>query len=58
MLYPFVMIMFVEATLVQERLLPRFCNVDFIDLPFFMIPMHIFLPVRDAKSWGVLEKEI
>ena len=58
MLYPSVMIMLVEATLVQERLLPRFCNVDFIGLPFFMIPMHIVQPVRDAKSWGVLEKEI
>ena len=51
MLYPSAMIMLVEATLVQERLLPRFCNVDFIGLPFFMIPMHIVQPVRDAKSW-------
>ena len=58
MLYPIVMIMLVEATLVPERLLPRFYNVDFIGLQFFVIPMHIVQPVRDAKSWGVLEKEI
>ena len=58
MLYPFFMIMLVEATLVQERPLPRFCNVDSIGRPFFMIPMPIVLPVRDAKSWGVLEREI
>ena len=58
MLYPFAMIMLVEATLVEERLLPRFCNVDFIGLPFFVIPIHIVQPMRDAKIWGVLEKEI
>ena len=58
MLYPFAMIMLVEDTLVQERRLPRFYNVDFIGLQFFVIPMHIVQPVRDAKSWGVLEKEI
>ena len=56
MVYPFVMIMLVEANLIQERLLPRFCNVDFIGLPFLVIPMHIVQPMRDAKSWGVLEK--
>jgi hypothetical protein len=30
---PFVMIMRVEATLVQRKPLQRFCNVDFIGLP-------------------------
>ena len=57
MLYPFAMIMLVEGTLVRERLLPRFCNVDFIGLPFFVIPMHIVLPMRDGKVGEYWEKK-
>jgi len=54
---PFAMIMHVEATLVLKRPLRRFFKVDFIGLPFFVMPMPIVQLARDARNWGVLEEE-
>jgi hypothetical protein len=47
-------IMHVEATLVPRRRRRRSFKVDSIGLPYFVMPMPIFQPVRDARSWGAL----
>jgi hypothetical protein len=47
---PSVMIMLAEATLVQRRLLQKFCSVDFIALPFSEMLMLIAYLISAIKS--------
>jgi hypothetical protein len=54
---PFAMIMHVEATLILKRPLRRFFKVNFIGLPFFVMPMPTIQLTSDARNWGVLEEE-
>jgi hypothetical protein len=51
------MIMHMEDTSVLRRLQRRFFNVDSIGPPYFVMPILIVKPVRDAKSWEAMEKE-
>jgi hypothetical protein len=50
---PSVMTMLVEVTLVQGRPLQKFCNVDFIGLPFLETLMLIAYLVSAVRSEGL-----